>query len=228
MRDIFVISFQYFNLFLFLFFSFFFPIFPLLKKPFSFMMWIFGWIARCFNYIFFYLDGIAVLLLLPCIFFLSILPLLHQIIYTKKKINFMGKQTPEPSTEIIGSPDVYIESGSTINLTCVIEDSPEPPAYIFWNHNNAVSIQSVQCSFCFCLHDVFIMMSKLLLMFVLFQWKNKATFQPINNLIHRFHSYTFVCLYLYRAICLCSYFSPVLHALTLKATLNHQSVYFSG
>lgn len=48
---------------------------------------------------------------------------------------------PEPSTEIIGAPDLYIESGSTINLTCVIEDSPEPPAYIFWNHNNAVSIQ---------------------------------------------------------------------------------------
>lgn len=140
----------------------------------------------------------------------------------------MRKQTPEPSTEIIGSPDVYIESGSTINLTCVIEDSPEPPAYIFWNHNSAVSIQSVQCSICFCLHDVFIMMSKLLLMFVLFQWKNKAKFLPINNLIHRFHSYTFVCLYLYRAICLCSYFSPVLHALTLKATLNHQSVYSSG
>lgn len=49
-------------------------------------------------------------------------------------------QTPEPSTEIVGAPDLYIESGSTINLTCIIEDSPEPPAYIFWNHNNAVSI----------------------------------------------------------------------------------------
>lgn len=45
----------------------------------------------------------------------------------------------EPSTEIIGAPDLYIESGSTINLTCVILNSPEPPAYIFWNHNNAVS-----------------------------------------------------------------------------------------
>jgi len=46
----------------------------------------------------------------------------------------------EPSTEIIGAPDLYIESGSTINLTCVILNSPEPPAYIFWNHNNAVSV----------------------------------------------------------------------------------------
>lgn len=46
----------------------------------------------------------------------------------------------EPSTEIIGAPDLYIESGSTINLTCVVNNSPEPPAFIFWNHNNAVSI----------------------------------------------------------------------------------------
>lgn len=45
----------------------------------------------------------------------------------------------EPTTHIIGAPDMYIESGSTINLTCIIENSPEPPAYIFWNHNNAVS-----------------------------------------------------------------------------------------
>lgn len=53
-----------------------------------------------------------------------------------KPINLMFT---EPSTEIIGAPDLYIESGSTINLTCVILNSPEPPAYIFWNHNDAVS-----------------------------------------------------------------------------------------
>lgn len=46
----------------------------------------------------------------------------------------------EPTAEIIGAPDLYIESGSTINLTCVVHNSPEPPAYIFWNHNHAVSI----------------------------------------------------------------------------------------
>lgn len=49
----------------------------------------------------------------------------------------------EPSTEIIGAPDLYIESGSTINLTCVVHNSPEPPAFIFWNHNNAVSVQHI-------------------------------------------------------------------------------------
>lgn len=45
----------------------------------------------------------------------------------------------EPATEIIGGPDLFIDRGSTINLTCVVLHSPEPPAYIFWNHNEAVS-----------------------------------------------------------------------------------------
>lgn len=45
----------------------------------------------------------------------------------------------EPSCEIVGAPDLYIEGGSTINVTCVVMNSPEPPAYIFWNHNNEVS-----------------------------------------------------------------------------------------
>lgn len=37
--------------------------------------------------------------------------------FETKKIKFL---ITEPSTEIIGSPDLYIESGSTINLTCVV------------------------------------------------------------------------------------------------------------
>ncbi|XP_076388378.1 zwei Ig domain protein zig-8 isoform X2 [Megachile rotundata] len=44
----------------------------------------------------------------------------------------------EPKTEILGAPDLYINRGSTINLTCVVLQSPEPPAYIFWNHNDAI------------------------------------------------------------------------------------------
>uniref|UniRef100_A0A0A9YQ67 Carcinoembryonic antigen-related cell adhesion molecule 1 n=1 Tax=Lygus hesperus TaxID=30085 RepID=A0A0A9YQ67_LYGHE len=44
----------------------------------------------------------------------------------------------EPTTDIIGGPDLYIDRGSTINLTCVVLFSPEPPAYIFWNHNDAI------------------------------------------------------------------------------------------
>lgn len=40
-----------------------------------------------------------------------------------------------PKASIIGAPDYYIKSGSTINLTCTITQSPEPPVYVFWYHN---------------------------------------------------------------------------------------------
>ncbi|KAL6428084.1 hypothetical protein ACFW04_008451 [Cataglyphis niger] len=56
-------------------------------------------------------------------------------INTKMKIDAPARQ---PKTEILGAPDLFINRGSTINLTCVILQSPEPPAYIFWNHNDAI------------------------------------------------------------------------------------------
>lgn len=43
-----------------------------------------------------------------------------------------------PHVRISGSPDLHVDSSSMINLTCVISDSPEPPAYIFWYHNDQV------------------------------------------------------------------------------------------
>ena len=45
----------------------------------------------------------------------------------------------EPVTAIIGEPDMYIYKGSTINLTCVVKHSPEPPPAIYWTHNSQVS-----------------------------------------------------------------------------------------
>lgn len=41
----------------------------------------------------------------------------------------------EPVTEILGGPDIYVEEGATMNLSCVVRDSPEPPQFIFWSHN---------------------------------------------------------------------------------------------
>lgn len=61
-----------------------------------------------------------------------------QVSTTPHMSHYIHLNVVEPSTEIIGAPDLYIESGSTINLTCVILNSPEPPAYIFWNHNSAI------------------------------------------------------------------------------------------
>ncbi|XP_047989131.1 uncharacterized protein LOC125228563 isoform X1 [Leguminivora glycinivorella] len=61
-----------------------------------------------------------------------------QISTTPHMSHFIHLNVVEPTTEIIGGPDLYIDRGSTINLTCVVLYSPEPPAYIFWNHNDAI------------------------------------------------------------------------------------------
>ncbi|CAB0003477.1 unnamed protein product [Nesidiocoris tenuis] len=61
-----------------------------------------------------------------------------QISTTPHMSHFIHLNVVEPTTDIIGGPDLYIDRGSTINLTCVVLYSPEPPAYIFWNHNEAI------------------------------------------------------------------------------------------
>ncbi|XP_050524083.1 zwei Ig domain protein zig-8-like isoform X3 [Daktulosphaira vitifoliae] len=42
----------------------------------------------------------------------------------------------EPITTIIGGPDMFINKGSTMNLTCIIKHSPEPPPLIYWTHDS--------------------------------------------------------------------------------------------
>ncbi|XP_077294881.1 uncharacterized protein LOC143917272 [Arctopsyche grandis] len=61
-----------------------------------------------------------------------------QISTTPHMSHFIHLNVVEPTTDILGGPDLYIDRGSTINLTCVVLFSPEPPAYIFWNHNDAI------------------------------------------------------------------------------------------
>jgi len=43
-----------------------------------------------------------------------------------------------PHVRIQGYPDLHVNRGSTINLTCIISHTPEPPAYIFWYFNDNV------------------------------------------------------------------------------------------
>ncbi|CAH0724452.1 unnamed protein product, partial [Brenthis ino] len=50
--------------------------------------------------------------------------------------NVLSKEVP--SARILGGPDLHVDIGSTINLTCLIQFSPEPPAYIFWYHEDEV------------------------------------------------------------------------------------------
>ncbi|XP_032594111.1 zwei Ig domain protein zig-8 [Drosophila grimshawi] len=41
----------------------------------------------------------------------------------------------EPITDIIGGPELHINMGSTINLTCTVKFAPEPPPAVVWSHN---------------------------------------------------------------------------------------------
>ncbi|XP_011501197.1 PREDICTED: neurotrimin-like [Ceratosolen solmsi marchali] len=41
----------------------------------------------------------------------------------------------EPITEIAGGTDLFINKGSTINLTCLVKNAPEPPIAMIWSHN---------------------------------------------------------------------------------------------
>ncbi|XP_066998467.2 lachesin isoform X2 [Anabrus simplex] len=40
-----------------------------------------------------------------------------------------------PAAFILGSGEYHIGEGSTISLVCIIENSPSPPQYVFWYHN---------------------------------------------------------------------------------------------
>lgn len=54
-------------------------------------------------------------------------------------IFFSFRLRTEPITEIHGGPDLFINKGSTINLTCVVKFAPEPPPQMVWSHNQEVN-----------------------------------------------------------------------------------------
>ena len=60
------------------------------------------------------------------------------ILVIKVILNVIAENISVPHVRIQGSPDLHIDRGSMINLTCVISYSPQPPAYIFWYHNDEV------------------------------------------------------------------------------------------
>ncbi|XP_018323276.1 zwei Ig domain protein zig-8 isoform X2 [Agrilus planipennis] len=49
--------------------------------------------------------------------------------------HFVYLTVVEPITEILGGPELFINEGSTINLTCLVQYAPEPPPTITWSHN---------------------------------------------------------------------------------------------
>ncbi|XP_022687087.1 uncharacterized protein LOC111259386 isoform X2 [Varroa jacobsoni] len=43
-----------------------------------------------------------------------------------------------PHASIVESPELYVNRGSTIKLTCIIHDCPQPLTHIFWYHQDKV------------------------------------------------------------------------------------------
>ncbi|CAL4083036.1 unnamed protein product, partial [Meganyctiphanes norvegica] len=41
-----------------------------------------------------------------------------------------------PRVEMLGEGDVHLDLGSTLNLTCVVRFSPQPPEFILWYHGD--------------------------------------------------------------------------------------------
>lgn len=46
----------------------------------------------------------------------------------------------EPKSEIHGGPELFVDNGSTINLTCIVEFAAEIPTTVQWSHENKVGI----------------------------------------------------------------------------------------
>ncbi|CAB4063090.1 unnamed protein product [Lepeophtheirus salmonis] len=61
-----------------------------------------------------------------------------QISSTPPHSHIVNLEIAVPNTSILGGADIYFNLGSTINLTCLISESPIPPSYIFWRHNDEI------------------------------------------------------------------------------------------
>ncbi|EFX90354.1 hypothetical protein DAPPUDRAFT_4664, partial [Daphnia pulex] len=41
-----------------------------------------------------------------------------------------------PDVFILGPKDLIVDRGTTLSLVCIVENSPIPPDYVFWFHND--------------------------------------------------------------------------------------------
>ena len=51
---------------------------------------------------------------------------------------FVQLNVLEPTVEILGDDDLYVQSGSSLNLTCIIENLPSDSDVIRWIHEDRV------------------------------------------------------------------------------------------
>ena len=52
----------------------------------------------------------------------------------------------DPKTRILGSSEVFLSKGSTLNLTCVITGGPQKQPYIIWTHDSKVNLTYTFCT----------------------------------------------------------------------------------
>ncbi|GAB0094636.1 Zwei Ig domain protein zig-8 [Sergentomyia squamirostris] len=50
--------------------------------------------------------------------------------------HFVNLQVVVPEAFILGNGELHVDMGSTINLVCIIEKSPQPPQYVYWQKND--------------------------------------------------------------------------------------------
>lgn len=48
------------------------------------------------------------------------------------------RRTDVSAAKILGSPEMYVKSGSTLTMTCVVTQSYQPQTFVFWYHNGNV------------------------------------------------------------------------------------------
>lgn len=53
--------------------------------------------------------------------------------FFRKSLIFLVFPFPVSKAKILGNPELFIKSGSDINLTCVALQAPAPPAHIYWD-----------------------------------------------------------------------------------------------
>ncbi len=44
-----------------------------------------------------------------------------------------------PVTEIVGGPDIYVDRGSTLNVTCAVAAGPKEPEFVMWSWKEKAS-----------------------------------------------------------------------------------------
>ena len=54
----------------------------------------------------------------------------------QSKLIFLS--VPVPVATILGESEIYLDAGSTINITCVVKHTPVPPSHVQWEHQGKV------------------------------------------------------------------------------------------